>query len=242
VSPVGPKPARQEVTFGVSFEYLKLPAAPSGVIESVPLGLDLSRDHDPRLLMGGEFTQQSLVELQVVDDPAANKNTPSSWSFDAAQQRISQTSAIWGGTTAVNANKPGTYLVVPASPSRPAPSDFIFRSEVQSDGDEGIGLVFRFRDEANFCFFLANANKNYRLLGKKTVGTFQQLAVDATKSFTVGTAMRLKVVAVGPTLEVSVDDKPALAGVDPAPEAGRVGLMAFRNPQAFFYGIDLVGI
>jgi len=242
VPPKGPNAARQEVTFGVSYEYLKLPTAPSGLIQSVPLSLDLSREHDPRQLMGGEFTSQSLVELEVIDDPAATTNAPSHWTFDTAQQRIQQTSAIGGGTSAVNANKPGTYLVVPATPSRPAVTEFIFRSEVQSDGDEGIGLVFRFVDDANFCFFLANASKNYRLLGRKSAGTFQQLAVDATKSFTVGTSMRLKVVAAGPTLEVSVDDKPALSGVDPAPGAGRVGLMAFRNPLAFFYGIELVGI
>lgn len=241
VPPQGSKPAQQEVTFGVSYEYLKIPTAPSGVIGSVPLGLDLSRDNDPRTLMTGEFTEQSLVELEVVDDPDANKQTPSSWGFDAAERRIEQTSAIWGGTTAVNANKPGTYLVVPASPSRPAVADFILRSEVQS-GDQGIGLVFRFRDEANFCFFLANANKNYRLLGKKVAGSFQQLAVDATKSFTVGTSMRLKVVAGASTLEVFVDERPALTAVDPSPAPGRVGLMAFRNPQAFFYGIELVGL
>jgi hypothetical protein len=242
VPAAGAKPARQEVTFGVSYEFLKLPTETSGVIGSVPLGLDLSRDHDPTTLVAGEFTQQSLLELQVVDDPLATKNTPSSWSFDTAQQRIQQTSSIWGGTAAVNANKPGTYLVVPASPSRPAVEDLILRSEVQSDGDQGIGLVFRFVDAANFCFFVANANKNYRLLGKKTGGTFQQLAVDATISFTVGTSSRLKVVAAGPALEVFVDDRSAVAGVDPSPAAGRVGLLAYRNPKAFFYGIELVAI
>jgi hypothetical protein len=235
-------PARQEVTFSVSYEFLKFPTETSGVINSVPLGLDLSRDHDPRTLVTGEFTEQSLLDLEVVDDPLATKNTPSNWGFDGTGQRIRQTSSIWGGTAAVNANKPGTYLVVAASPSRPAVEDFILRSEVQSDGDQGIGLVFRFRDDANFCFFVANANKNYRLLGRKVGGAFQQLAVDTTKSFTVATSMRLKVAGVGPTLEVFVDDRTAVAGVDPSPAAGRVGLLAYRNPKAFFYGLELVEI
>src|SRR5256885_8994058 len=55
----------------------------------------------------------------------------------AAGARVSQTSSINGGTTAVNANKPGTYLVLRATPSRPAVANLILRSEVESDGDQG---------------------------------------------------------------------------------------------------------
>jgi hypothetical protein len=34
---------------------------------------------------------------------------------------------------------------------------------------------------------------------------------------------------------------PALAGKDDdLDESGRVGFMSYRNPEAFFYGIDLV--
>jgi hypothetical protein len=235
--------ARQEVTFDVSYEFLKLPTAASGVIASVPLDVDLSRDNDPTTLISEEFGPQSLADFDVVDDPAATTNAPSSWQFDAAGRRIRQTSSIFGGTAAVNANKPGTYLVLHATPSRPAVADFILRTELESDGDQGIGVVFRFQDAANFYFFVANQNKGYRLLGKKVAGTFTQVAVDATKSFTVGAVTRLKVVAVGPDLQVFLDDSPALAGSDSSlPDPGRVGLLAYRNPQAFFYGIELVAL
>jgi hypothetical protein len=209
----------------------------------VPLDVDLSRANDPRKLIGEEFGPGSLADFDVVDDPLATTSTPSSWSFDAAGQRIAQTSSIFGGTAAVNANKPGTYLVLSTTPSRPAVADFILRAEVESDGDQGIGLVFRFKDAANFYFFVANQNKNYRLLAKKVAGSFQQVALDAASSFTVGAVTRLKVVAVGPDLQVFVDDAPALAGSDASlPDPGRVGLMAYRNPQALFYGIELVAI
>ena len=68
----GPKGvARQEVTFDVSYEFLKLPTAPSGVIASVPLDVDLSRDNDPTTLIAEEFGPQSLADFDVVDDPAA---------------------------------------------------------------------------------------------------------------------------------------------------------------------------
>jgi len=235
--------ARQEVTFAVSYEFLKLPAAASGVIASVPLDVDLSRDNDPRRLISEEFGPQSLDAFQIVDDPLATSGAPSAWSFDATQRRIAQTSSIFGGTAAVNANKPGTYLVLRSTPTRPPVADFILRTELQSDGDQGIGVVFRFRDADNFYFFVANKNKNFRLLARKVAGTFQQVALDAASSFTVGAVTRLKVVAVGSQLEVYLDDRPAVAGSDSSlPEAGRVGLLAYRNPQAFFYGIELVAL
>jgi hypothetical protein len=235
--------SRQEVTFDVSYEFLKLPVSASGVIESVPLDVELSRQNDPVALVAEEFDPQSLAAFEVVDDPAATSNQPSSWAFDADEGRIEQTSSIFGGTAAVNANKPGTYLVLRTTPSRPAVADFILRTELQSDDTQGIGVVFRFQDDANFYFFVANNDKNYRLLAKKVAGTFQQIALDTANSFTVGAITRLKVVAVGPSLEVLLDDAPALSASDASlPGAGRVGLLAYRNPQAFFYGIELVAI
>ena len=245
-TPPAPGPdgvARQEVTFSVLYEFLKFPEDSSGVIKEVPLDFDLSGDNDPRKLISAEFSAQSLAWFDVVDDPLATSNAPSSWSFDAVEQRIQQTSAISGGTSAVNANKPGTYLVLRATPSIPAVSDFILRSEVESDGDQGIGLVFRFQDSSNFYFALLNENKNYRLLGRKVAGSFQQVALDTTASFTVGAVTRLKVVARGSDLQLFVDEDPPLAGSDSAlPGPGRVGLMTFQNPQALFYGIELVAI
>src|SRR6266536_1306212 len=229
-APPAPGPngvARQEVTFDVSYEFLKLPTASSGVIASVPLDVDLSRGSDPATLIAEELSPQSLADFDIA----------------AVGQRIRQTSSIFGATAAVNANKPGTYLVLRATPSRPAVADFILRTELESDGDQGIGVVFRFKDAANFYFFVANQNKGYRLLGKKVGGAFQQVALDATKSFTVAAVTRLKVVAAGPDFQVFLDDAPALAGTDSSlPDPGRVGLLAYRNPQALFYGIELVAI
>lgn len=235
--------ARQEITFAVSYEFLKYPESSSGTIQEVPLDIDLSRDNDPRSLISAEFSAQSLAWFDVVDDPLATSSAPSAWSFDAVEQRIAQTTAISGGTTAVNANKPGSYLVLRSTPSIPAVTDFILRSEVESDGDQGIGLVFRYLDPANFYFALLNKNKNYRLLGRKVGGAFQQVALDSTASFTVGAVTRLKVVAIGSALQLLVDEDPPLAGSDTAlPGPGRVGLMTFQNPQALFYGIELIAI
>src|SRR5437763_5075910 len=143
----GPKGvARQELTLDVSYEFLKLPASRDGVIQSIPLDLDLAGANDPETLVSEEFDASPLADFEVVDDPAATKNAPSSWQFDAAGARVHQASSIGGGTAAVNANKPGTCLVLRETPSRPSVADLILRAEVESDGDQGIGLVIRYLD------------------------------------------------------------------------------------------------
>jgi hypothetical protein len=89
--------ARQEVTFAVSYEFLKFPEAASGVIKEVPLDLDLSGDRDPRKLISAEFSAQSLAWFDVVDDPLATSNAPSSWSFDAVEQMLGYTLDAYDG-------------------------------------------------------------------------------------------------------------------------------------------------
>ena len=86
--------------------------------------------------------------------------------YTEAEQRLEQQAPISGGTTAVNANKPGAYLVLRTTPSRPPVQNLILRADLSSQSDEGIGLVFRYRDADNFCFFLMNQAKGYRLLAR----------------------------------------------------------------------------
>ena len=127
------------------------------------------------------FEDDPLDSFEVVDDPLATTNAPSQWAYAAAEQRVEQQAAISGGTTAVNANKPGTYLLLRTTPSRPPVQDAILRAELSSGSDEGIGLVFRYRDADNFCFFVMNQAKGYRLLAKKLAGSFSQIALDAVE-------------------------------------------------------------
>src|SRR3954447_1913193 len=68
-TPPAPGPtgiARQELTLDVSYEFLKLPVSPSGVIASIPLDLDLAGVNDPRTLVSREFDTSPLVDFEVV--------------------------------------------------------------------------------------------------------------------------------------------------------------------------------
>jgi hypothetical protein len=235
--------ATQAVTFAVAYEFLKVPDEGGGVIAEVPLDLELTGANEPRVLIASQFETDPLDEFEIVDDPLATTNAPSQWSYVAAEQRLEQGAAISGGTTAVNANKPGTYLVLRATPSRPPVQDLILRAELSSDSDEGVGLVFRYRDADNFCFFVMNQNKGYRLLAKKVAGSFSQIALDAANGFDVGRVYRAKVVARGEVVQLSLDGELVLEGEETALVGpGRVGFMTFRNPQARFYDIELTEV
>jgi hypothetical protein len=235
--------ASQAVSFAIAYEFLKEPAEGGGVIAEVPLDLELTGENEPRVLISSAFDNDPLDAFEVVDDPLATTNAPSQWAYAATEQRLEQQAAISGGTTAVNANKPGTYLVLRQTPSRPLVQDLILRAELSSDSDEGIGLVFRYRDANNFCFFLMNQAKGYRLLARKLAGSFSQITLDATTGYSVGRVYVAKLVARGDAIEVSLDGAPVLQGVETALLGqGRVGFMSVRNPQARFYSIDLTEV
>jgi hypothetical protein len=241
--PDPPDNATQAVTFAVAYEFLKVPDEGGGVIDEIPLDLELTGANEPRVLIASQFESDPLDEFEVVDDPLATTNAPSQWSYAAAEQRLEQAAAISGGTTAVNANKPGTYLLLRATPSRPPVQDLILRAELASDSDEGVGLVFRFKDADNFCFFVMNQNRGYRLLAKKVAGSFSQIALDSANGFDVGRVYRTKVVARGSEVQLSLDGELVLEGEETALVGpGRVGFMSFRNPQARFYDIELTEV
>lgn len=239
-------PATQPVTFAVAYEFLKGPDEGEGVIAEIPLDLDLTGANEPRRIAAIEFDADPLAEFEIVDDPLATTASPSSWSYDAAAFAVEQTSAISGGTTAVNANKPGTYLVLRENASRPAVADLILRTELSSSSPEGIGIVFRFQDADNFCFFLMNQAKQYRLLAKKVNGTFSQFAVpalDSASGFDLDHVYRAKLVVRGDDVQVFLDGQFALHGQEPALAGpGRVGFMCFRNPGASFFDIELTEV
>ena len=240
--------ASRDLRFAVLYEFLRLPVAPEGVIETIPLDLDVStRPRDPRTVVRSPFMDGSLEWFDVVDDPAATQDSPSQWAYAPAQERIEQRKRIGGGsTTASSPNKPGTYLVLKTTKRRRPVADLILRALVGSDDDRGIGLVYRFQDADTFYFCLLHASGGYRLLAKKVNGTFSHLdtqAFDASAGFTVGGTHRLKLVAVGTRHELFVDGELALAAHDGSISApGRAGFLSHRNNRSYFYDIDVTEV
>jgi hypothetical protein len=191
---------------------------------------------EPYLRLREGFDEDRLADFEIVDDSQANQATPSAWSYNAAEGRIEQASEIHGGAAGpadTSPVKPGTYLVRRTDARLPAIQDVIVTCRAQSSDEDGMGLVFRWQDADNFYFFLMDSRRNYRRLGKKVGGVFQEMAtpaVDTGAGFVVGRAYQMKVRAQGQSLQAYLDGDLVLSGEDAAlPGAGRVGFFAWSN-------------
>lgn len=239
--------AQRELEFEVLYEYLRIPVEAEGVIESVPLLIEMgSTDAGGDLLFRGDFGQDPLDRFEVVDDPGAGTGGPSVWSYNAAEQRIDQTSSIRGGVNTVNANKPGTYLLLRTAGDLPEVRDFILGAELRSAGQDEIGLVFRYQSPDDFYLLMLSARQPYRMLARKVGGTFAPLevpALDLTGGYQQGAVHTVQVTAQGQDFRVFVDGRKVLDGRDSSiADAGRVGFYCRANSQASFHHIELIAL
>lgn len=257
----GAQVARREVDFSVLYEHLREPEAGEGIIRRIPLHVGPFPEGAapaepappppppppppaPAPLLSGDFTAESFALFEAVDDPLTSRRKPSAWSFSAAEGRAEERSGIWGGANRTPSLRPGTYLVLRTGDAIPALDDFDVTARMEAGAAGGIGLVFRWQDVDNFYFFLMDAKRSSRIIGKKVAGSFSELEVpaqDLATGFSTGAVHTVRLTARGGVFEVELDGTPALRGEDASLAGpGRVGLMARDCGQAFFYGVELL--
>lgn len=250
---LGPKPAEgiagvaeREVQFKVLYEFLKLPTEDGGLIQRIPVDLEIGRGVPPRTLADAQFGVGAMALFQSFDDKDAT-GKPGNWQENAAEERIEQLANVSSAVKLPeNPRKEGTYLVLQPTPARPPVRDFILRTSLRSGDPGGLGLVFRWQDADNFYFFLmhSDAERKYRVFGKKVGGAFAALdtpGMDKENGFEVGRLYDVKLVAEGPVFEAYLDGERILEGRDAALAApGQVGLMSRNNTKAFFYRFSAV--
>jgi len=239
-------PAGKDLRFNVLYEHVRLPTAPSGLIEALPQDVttaDLSRA--TRTLYDLQLDEDPLADFDIVDDPDATDG-PSAWSYAAAEQELRQSSSITGGSNNVNASKIGTYLVLRPAVLGQAVADFVLHAQVRSDASGGIGLVFRFADVETFGFFVMNRPAPYRLLGRQAAGVAALLGsdgADTTAGYEPGQWHRLRLLAQGERFELAVDERVVLEARDRSLEAaGSVGFMCRNNASARFRQLRLLAL
>lgn len=204
---------------------------------------------EPFLQLLDRFDQNTLGEFDVVDDPLANVGGPSAWTFNAAEHRIEQTSDILGGPAgpaANDPNKPGTYLVRKTTAAHPALQNFVLACDLSSQDDDGIGLVFRWQDVDNFYYFLMDRERNYRRIGKKVGGVFQELATaafDLAHGYAADQVYAVRVRVSGPSFSAWLNGDQIVSGQDTSlPNAGRVGLFSWGSAGACFDTFRIIEI
>jgi hypothetical protein len=134
--------------------------------------------------------------------------------------------ARWVGHVA---RKPGTYVL--GGPS--GLTDLQVNVRLRSDSNGALGVLFRYRDDANYYRFSMDRDGNYRRLVKKVDGAITLLWEDWFQ-YTLGKSYDLRLRAEGSCLTGYLDGVRIFRVRDFSHREGRVGFYSHANPSARF--------
>jgi hypothetical protein len=172
-----------------------------------------------RRRIGGAWQPAGLGAVAVAAGPAG-----SAWAVDAAGAL-----SRWAGPDQA---RPGTY-VVGGPAGADAWEDVQIAVRLRSGGDGAIGVLFRYRDAANWYRFSLDRAGGVRRLVKMAGGTVSVLWQDAVPP-EAGRTYALTITAVGPELRGTLDGAPLFTVQDTSHTRGLVGLYCRANPAARF--------
>lgn len=173
----------------------------------------------PPLIPGGPFRPGDLIPIG---------GSSSHWEVIDGEMR--QTSDYYAGSVdRAEPEKPGTYAVAGAA----SWADYRFSARLRSDTDNGIGVVFRYRDRDNYYRFSMDEQLGYRRLIKKVDGR-----VSVLWESSLGYDHRLEQIITidceGDRLSGYLNGVQLFSVEDDDIQAGRVGLYSWRNEGARF--------
>lgn len=165
----------------------------------------------------------SALKWKVIDDPYPSE--PSDWVFKDGV--ITQNSNIyrtqdeyrfWQGTHIVSGDPDGT--------------DYVLTFKMKTEDNDGIGAIIRYQDKDNYYRFISvtdSGNKGpfSRLEkfenGKRTVIDESSWSYEQDKEYSVVFS------AVGDTLDVVIDGKKILHGIDDTFSSGKIGFLTYAQ-------------
>lgn len=189
-----------------------------------------------------EVRRPSLEALALLRDRFGESDL-SGWSLAAETTGPLQQTASWetsGGALRLRSLQgqggspayPGAYAVA----GEPGWKDVIVRARLRSPGGGAIGVVFRGANLQNYYRFSMSTQPAYRQLVKKVGGQTTVLWRD-DQSYKAGGSLELTIVAVGSSLRGYLDGVPMFAVEDGDIPAGRIGLYAWNNVEAWFSSV-----
>ena len=148
----------------------------------------------------------------------------------ASNRVVKQTRGIFGGATSRDTiGKQATLLLS----GDPAWTNVDYSVTASTPDNDGIGVMFHYRDEDNYLRFSMDSQRHYRRLVKKVDGKFTKLAeVDA--GYRPGTKYRIRVLSVGSAITIYLNGNPVLHAVDDPPGTGMVGLYTWGSSSTTF--------
>lgn len=158
---------------------------------------------------------------------------PSQWEVTGGELR--QTSNLFGGSTDRTVpDKPGTQALAGDT----SWTDYRLAVGLRSDGDDAIGVLFRYVDSDNYYRLSMDRQRSYRRLIKKVGGAVSVLWEDAV-AYQQGREYLVTVDCLGPRLSAYLDGVRLFSVEDWDLASGRIGLYCWGNTGARFSRVRL---
>ncbi|UCG49729.1 MAG: DUF1080 domain-containing protein [Phycisphaerales bacterium] len=175
-----------------------------------------------------DFDDGRFEGWKIVDE--GDNYAPSSWSVDRGA--LTQTSKIFG-RDAIALDMPGTYAFFQNGASW---TDYTLSLTIKSEGDDAIGVMFRYQDNDNYYRLSWDRQRRCRRLVKKHAASYTLLAED-NASYITGRTYQLNILACGPIIQVYIDAKLIFQVCDSSVPSGSIALYSWANTASFFDNI-----
>jgi len=191
----------------------------------------------------------------VYDEPPADLGDqgPSSWSVASGLdgKALTQSSNIWGDAT--DAVAIGSFAIY----DKTEWADFALEVDVVANDNDGMGLVWRWKDRLNHYRFITmidagnspNGRRGpYRLLERRlgdVAGAelpFYDTLDDNTDAYTEGQVQTWKLESIGNVFKFYVDDKLTLEAQDSTYKEGKVGFLVYAQSGVFFDNLRITDL
>lgn len=239
-----PAPDSSRLAFDVDFEYVHVPDAGEGVIDTLDLGVfnnvtpyraTAAFDFDAATLV---TLPQPLAEFFALDDPDLDGGSPpGDWAVvNAPTPRITQRRTTHGGPgTLADPRKAGTQLLWRPRGAPMALARAAMQFDFRSTSGAGLGVVFGRRAPDDFWFFLASQANGYQVFGRRTPGQWLQVGDAAVGGFTLNQRQQLLVGFHDSTLFAELDgDRTLTVTATQKVLPGELGLLTQGNDAASF--------
>ncbi len=182
------------------------------------------------------FDHEQLRDWQTVDEGTVDG--PSSWNVRLG--RLEQSANIFGPNPQVTSDRKGTFVWWNKS-SAAAWSNYNCSVVVRSSDDDGIGLLFRFRDPTNYYKLELDRQHDFRRL-IKVVGGAETLLASESGGYAQEQDIYLVVECKGASIKASIDGEILFGGpvTDASFATGSIGLYCWGNEGVTFDNVWVV--
>ncbi len=185
---------------------------------------------DDSASLADDFSDGNMAGWSVIDE--GSSNGPSNWSVQNG--RLRQSSNIYGPSVGTTGNRKGTFAYW-NDPAALLWADYAFDVTMRSTDNDGIGVMFRYRNQWNYYKYEMDKQRNFHKLFKIVKGVETTLASVST-GYSQGVDMALQVGIYGDQLSVRLDGVDVFGGPisDNDLTAGTIAFYSWGNRDSIY--------